>query len=153
MSGKRFVSPVAIRSSSRRWHADDNPQMTPPSQRSRTSARPRSMLEVAELGDEAVPFLKENAVKGAECVGAQDPLLVLDWNDAALGTQSLLVPVTSVCAFFLTPDSGFRLHSCRCGYCAQRCVHQSGHPGDLSTPSATSAEPHESGGRIPVSVP
>ena len=47
------------------------------------------MEDVVALGDDAILFLQEKAVKGAECVGAQDPLLVLYWNDAALGTRSL----------------------------------------------------------------
>ncbi len=44
-------------------------------------------MDVAALGDGVVQLLEENAVTGvAEGVGAQNALLVLDWNDAALGT-------------------------------------------------------------------
>lgn len=132
--------------------------MTPPSQRSHTKALPSSTEDVVALGDDAIPFLQEKAVKGAECVGAQDPLLVLHWNDAALGTRSL-----SSLSFPLRAFRPWLLIACLCfayhilaysgSYCVQRCVHESGHPRDFSAPSAASAEPHESGRGFPVFVP
>jgi hypothetical protein len=86
MSGKRSVSPGATRSSSRRTRHElyeDDAQTMPPLTPKRTW--PSSMKELVAMGDGLKPFLKEHAMMGAKCVGAKDPLLVIDWNDAAIG--------------------------------------------------------------------
>lgn len=77
----------------------DDPQTSWRS-RLRRPTRPRSMSELVAMGEGAVPFLKENAVKGAQCIGAQEPLLWLEWNEEALGTRSTPVQSSLIELYF-----------------------------------------------------